>query len=137
MKKITGRQAKSARALLKWNLPDLATKTRVRPERISAFENGLLQLFRWELDELIKIYQDEGIQFRNDFSVILDRSKAKDSQALIDPALVAAADIGINRVTIESEQEYTADSEEQERLEKARREQEESRNAAQMPRDKK
>lgn len=113
MRRITSRQAKSARAILKWNLPDIAAKTNIRPERINSFEKGLLQLHKWEMEEMIKAYQDAGIIFKVDLSVTYDRSKVKDDKQLIDPRLVASqgavAGSGVGSIRIESDKDFAED----------------------------
>jgi len=77
MIKITGRQSKSARALLKWNIPDLATRCKLRSARVTSFENGLLQLQGWEMQELMDAYKGHGIIFSSDLSVHLQSKNAK------------------------------------------------------------
>ena len=71
MKRITGKQSKTARSLLKWNPYDLASRTHVHIKRIDSFERGFFQLHQGEMDEVMRVFNEGGIVFGEDFSVRL------------------------------------------------------------------
>lgn len=73
--KLSGKQSRSARGLLKWNLHDLASKVKTPIKRLESFEKGVLHLQKVENDELINAYKKEGIEFRGDFEVVLKEKK--------------------------------------------------------------
>lgn len=75
MIKITGQQCKAARGLLKWNIHDLSHRCHMPPRRIESFERGILQLQLPENDELVKIYKEQGIEFKGDLEVKLGNKK--------------------------------------------------------------
>ena len=76
MLRLTGKQSKSARSLLKWNLYDLGNRVKgVVPKRIGSFEHGLVHLMEWENDELVRAFKKAGILFKGDLEVVLDKSK--------------------------------------------------------------
>lgn len=71
MLKITGKQSKAARGLLKWNVHDLTSRCTVQGRRIESFERGTIQLQMPENDELVRAYKAEGIEFKGDMEVKL------------------------------------------------------------------
>lgn len=79
MHKLTGKQCKMARALLKWNIYDLVTRLNaISPKRIDSYERGLVHIAEWENDEILKAFRKEGVQFNTDMDVVLkDGQKAK------------------------------------------------------------
>lgn len=75
--KLTGKQSRAARGLLKWNLHDLATRVRTPVKRIESFEKGVIHLQKYENEELIDIFKKHGIEFRGDFDVHLVKQERK------------------------------------------------------------
>ena|SRR5579884_3048578 len=73
MFKITGKQCKKARSLLKWNLQDLASRlaSGIQTSRIDSFEKGFVHVMQWENDELSKAFKAAGIEFSSDLEVYL------------------------------------------------------------------
>jgi len=69
--RITSKQCKSARSLLKWNIHDLASRTNVLSKRIDNFEKGMCHLHQPENDDIVRVYVEAGIEFRSDFEVVL------------------------------------------------------------------
>ncbi len=62
--KLTGKECRTARSLLKWNVQDLANRTHnVSPRRINDFERGLTPLLGWENTELVTAFTDAKIVF--------------------------------------------------------------------------
>lgn len=81
MQKLTGKQSKSARSLLKWNLHDLSNRIQsIVPKRIDSFEHGRVHLLQWENNELVKIYKKAGIIFGADFEVSLQQTDKEQEQ---------------------------------------------------------
>lgn len=75
MHKLTGKQCKVARGLLKWNVYDLANHvSRIDAKRIESYERGNAHLAEWENDELVKAFRKEGVRFNNDLDVVLGDS---------------------------------------------------------------
>jgi CDP-glycerol glycerophosphotransferase (TagB/SpsB family) len=83
MFRITGKQCKAARSLLKWNLQDLASRVRVEIKRIESFESGNVPLHAWEMEELVKCFKDKGCIFRSDLSVALNTYKSGVGEAIV------------------------------------------------------
>lgn len=78
MKRITGKQCKTARSLLKWNLHDLAARVKaILPRRIDSFEHGVVHLMEWEYAELLRVFVKAGIHFKPDMEVTLRREDAE------------------------------------------------------------
>ena len=76
---LTARQCRSARGLLKWNIHDLASRTSVLHKRIESFERGSIKLHKPENEEIIKLFQKQGIEFKENFEVDLSDNRNKDS----------------------------------------------------------
>jgi len=77
--KITGKQCKAARALLKWNLSDLAnTLSGIVPRRIESFERGMVHLAEWENKDMVASFKKEGIAFRADMEVVLHTDRKEE-----------------------------------------------------------
>lgn len=62
MPRLTADQCRAARALLDWSQGQLADKSTVSRETITAFERGKAQPFDRTLDDLIDALQDAGIE---------------------------------------------------------------------------
>lgn len=75
--KLNGKQSQKARALLKWNLYDLASRTRILHSRLASFEKGHYHLHQGENDELVKVFKKAGIEFgdNNEVRLILFNTK--------------------------------------------------------------
>lgn len=72
MHKLTGKQCKQARALLKWNVYDLASRVNgINPRRIESYERGMVHMAEWENDEMVTAFRKEGIQFNAELDVSL------------------------------------------------------------------
>lgn len=108
MKKITGKQSRSARALLKWNLPDLVTHTKVLRRRVDLFEKGNIQLQAWEMRDLILTYQGQGVVFQTDLTVSLRQDK-KGKNASSAAADQAETDLSSQRIVIQEETDYLSE----------------------------
>ena len=67
---ISSSQCKRARAMLKWNPQDLASRTHLQVKRIEMFERNQLRLTKPENDEIIKTFHKFHIDFRPDGEVI-------------------------------------------------------------------
>jgi hypothetical protein len=75
---ITGRQCKSARALLKWNLRELEFRSTIRARVLEPFEKGTKTLLPSQREQLFKIFTDEGVVFTEHGEIRLeDTSKIK------------------------------------------------------------
>ena len=61
---ISGNQMVSARGLLRWNHRHLSSHTSVAYSMISVYERGLRPPVK-RLEEIIKVFQDAGIEFIN------------------------------------------------------------------------
>jgi len=73
--KLTGKQCKQARALLKWNVYDLASRVNgINPKRIESYERGMVHMAEWENDEMVTAFRKEGIQFNAELDVTLSAS---------------------------------------------------------------
>ncbi|GEM_PF-6361784 len=72
---ITPRQCKQARSLLKWNVQDLAVKAKLYPKQIERFEKSLTRVTMPEMDAMVKIFKQEGIQFLDNMDVILAKDE--------------------------------------------------------------
>lgn len=68
---ITSNQCRKARSLLKWNIHDVVSKCNVSPPRLERFERASIRLTRPENEELVKLFIKHGIQFTEDFDVLL------------------------------------------------------------------
>ena len=82
--KLTGKQSRTARALLKWNLHDLAARVHTGAKRIENFENGIVHLQKFENEELVETYTKAGIEFRGDFEVVLKGKRREESHGVTE-----------------------------------------------------
>lgn len=103
MHRLTGKQSKAARGLLKWNIYDFANRlNNIDSRRIESFERGMVHIAEWENDEMIRTYRKEGIRFNDDMEVTLveaDKiSLARDRGAGGDAGLIR---LGIDNMIIE------------------------------------
>lgn len=74
MQRFSARQCKRARALLKWNVNDLSSRTRLKPRRIEELERGAVRLTQPEIIELISVFEKNGIVFKGEEDVSLRKS---------------------------------------------------------------
>ena len=67
MKKIiiTPNQCKAARNLLEWKQTDLAENSSIGTTTITEFERGLRDLAPRTMKELVRTFEDAGIEFLN------------------------------------------------------------------------
>jgi hypothetical protein len=73
--KVTPKQCKTARSLLKWNVHDLANVVKGVPaKRIESFEQGTVHLAEWENDQIMRALKKAGIAFKADLEVSLEKS---------------------------------------------------------------
>jgi len=63
---ITPNQCKAARDLLEWKQTDLAEKSTIGITTITEFERGLRELATRTMKELIRTFEEAGIEFIND-----------------------------------------------------------------------
>jgi hypothetical protein len=63
MLRLTASQCRRARGLLKWNQRDLHHKSKVPPQRIDFFEQGVLHLQHGENKAIHEAFKEEGILF--------------------------------------------------------------------------
>jgi hypothetical protein len=104
MHKLTGRQSTASRALLKWNLHDLANRVKgMQPKRIDSFEHGTVHLMPWENDELVTAFRKAGIRFKENLEVALEKEEAQ-REALLGTAGEGA------RVVLDGDQTVLSDS---------------------------
>lgn len=96
---ITGKQSRAARALLKWNLHDLASRTRVLAKRIDSFEKAMCHLHKGEHDEVVRVFVEAGIEFLPDFEVILNRAQKAENNAHISHSTVVIDEKGNTSIT--------------------------------------
>lgn len=73
---ITGRQCKTARGLLKWNVRELEFRSTVRAKQIELFEQGTKALMMNHREMLAEAFKKEGIVFLDFGEVILGDSKS-------------------------------------------------------------
>jgi len=74
MHKLSGKQCKMARSLLKWNIYDLANHVKgILPKRIDSFEHSMVHLIEWENDEMVRAFKKQGILFKSDMDVALHK----------------------------------------------------------------
>jgi hypothetical protein len=71
--KISGKQSKASRGLLKWNIYDLCSRVSIPSKRVESFERGTIQLQASENSELVKVFKESGIEFLSDFEVCLKK----------------------------------------------------------------
>lgn len=78
MHKLTGKQCKQARGLLKWNVYDLSSHVNgINPKRIESFERGMVHIAEWENDEMVKAFRKEGVAFNAELDVVLAEADKK------------------------------------------------------------
>jgi hypothetical protein len=75
---ISGKQCKTARGLLKWNVRELEFRSTVRVRLIESFEKGLKPLPPSQRELLFKTFKKEGIVFLDYGEVWLDESAKED-----------------------------------------------------------
>jgi hypothetical protein len=105
MHKLTGKQCRTARSLLKWNVYDLATHVNsIPPRRIESFEKGVVHIVEWENDEMVQAFRNEGIVFNSDLDVTLIATKKNDH----------AVNMGVTgegaRIVLDADQTVISDS---------------------------
>lgn len=66
---ISAKQCKRARALLKWNPLDLASRTRIPVSHLEKFERSQVRLTKPENDEVVKVFERNKIEFLRDGDV--------------------------------------------------------------------
>ena len=86
---ISSAQCKRARAMLKWNPQDLASRGRVQVKRVEMFERNQLRLTRGENDEIVKLFQKYHIDFRPGNKVVFMSNAPR--SARIDSGPVASS----------------------------------------------
>jgi hypothetical protein len=75
--KITAKQCRAARSLLKWNIQDLGSRVqRIPSRRIDSFEHSAVHIMEWENDELVTVFRKAGIRF-NDMEVTLEKEETE------------------------------------------------------------
>lgn len=105
MHKLTGKQCRTARGLLKWNIYDLANRINgVNPKRIDSFERGMVHIAEWENDEMVTAFRKEGVTFNADLEVVLDTSNTSKS------AIVAHMHGEGAHIKLDAEQNVVSDS---------------------------
>jgi hypothetical protein len=72
---ISGKQSKTARGLLKWNVRELEFRSTVRARLIESFEKGLKPLPSTQREMLFKVFKKEGIVFQENGDVRLDEAE--------------------------------------------------------------
>jgi hypothetical protein len=77
--KVSSKQCRAARDLLKWNLHDLVSRVNVPVKRLESFERGSIQLYQNENHEIAEVFKKNGIEFLSDFEVKL-KKEVKDKQ---------------------------------------------------------
>lgn len=88
--RLTPRQSKRAREMLRWNLTDVAARTRVPLKKFEQFERGMIRLMMPENDEIVRLYKKQGLIFRDDLDVFFAHecasadSKAYDADKAMD-----------------------------------------------------
>lgn len=82
MHKLTGKQCRQARALLKWNVYDLSSRVSgINARRIESYERGMVHIAEWENDEMVSAFRKEGIQFNSDMDVVLKETESVEVKA--------------------------------------------------------
>ena len=71
IRQITSTQCKRARALLKWNTLDLASRTRIPVRHLEKFERSQVRLTKPENDEVVTVLERHNIEFLADGQVLL------------------------------------------------------------------
>lgn len=73
---ITSTQCKRARALLKWNPQDLASRTRIPVRHIEKFERNQVKLLKPENAEIIEAFAKKNVTFRSNGDVELSHGSS-------------------------------------------------------------
>jgi hypothetical protein len=63
---LSSNQCRRARALLKWNLNDLASRTHVPLRTLQKFEHNVARLIKTENEALFTLFSRHGIEFATD-----------------------------------------------------------------------
>jgi len=63
---ITPNQCKAARDLLEWKQTDLAKNSTIGISTITEFERGLRELAARTMKELVRTFEEVGVEFIND-----------------------------------------------------------------------
>jgi hypothetical protein len=75
---ITGKQMRRARALVKWNLHDLANRTHISFQQLERFEHGRMRLTKPENDEVIRVFDRHSVAFdKNGGVTLFDKTAAE------------------------------------------------------------
>lgn len=77
--RITSKQCRAARCLLKWNINDLAKTTGLPSKRLDGFERSAVILQSAENDSILKAFKKEGLIFTTDLEVFLSNGAKDDS----------------------------------------------------------
>ena len=105
MHRITGKQSKTSRSLLKWNIYDLANRVKsILPKRLDSFEHGMVHLMEWENDEVVRAFKKAGILFKADLEVVLQKEEAEPD------ALNVTMDQEGSRIVLDTDQTVLSDS---------------------------
>jgi hypothetical protein len=72
--RLSSGQCRRARALLKWNLNDLASRTHVPLRTLQKFEHNLTRLIKSENEALFFLFSRHGVEFASDGVVTLHGS---------------------------------------------------------------
>ncbi|MBY0354222.1 MAG: hypothetical protein K2Q12_00660 [Rickettsiales bacterium] len=73
---LSGKQCKTARGLLKWNVRELEFRSTVRAKQIEMFEQGTKALMMNHREMLAKAFKKEGIVFLDFGEVTLEDTKS-------------------------------------------------------------
>lgn len=111
---ISSTQCKRARAMLKWNPTDLASRTRIQVKRIEMFERNQVRITKPENDEIVSAFHKFHIDFRADGEVIFSagtpsHSGADTRKAETKTFTVTLAD-GITQVPIVPKSDWGEDA---------------------------
>jgi hypothetical protein len=79
-KRVSMKQCKQARGLLKWNPRDLSVRSTVKLDRIMEFEHGGVALYKSENQAVYEAFSHAGIEFTDKGEVMLVKMK----RAVID-----------------------------------------------------
>lgn len=71
--RINSRMCKNARGLLKWNVRDLAIRSKLQVQRLQDFEQGQFQLMKSENEQVHKAFTHAGIEFGNQGDITFAR----------------------------------------------------------------
>lgn len=72
--RLTVKQCKQARGLLKWNLRDLSVRSNIKLERLTEFEQNVVKLFKNENAAVVDVLVKAGIVFGDSGEVTLERA---------------------------------------------------------------